>query len=38
MKQDQQEDIIGDYHLLGVAALMTLLSFLWQQGFFDHMC
>ena len=44
MKEEPQDepqepqDVIGDYHLLGVAAFMTVLSMLWQNGFFDHMC
>lgn len=37
MKEESQ-DVIGDYQLLGVAAFMTVLSMLWQNGFFDNLC
>ena len=36
--KDEPQDVIGDYDLLCVAAFMTVLSFLWQNGFFDNMC
>ncbi len=40
MKEEPPEpqDVVGDYTLLSLAAFMTVLSILWQNGFFDHMC
>jgi len=36
MKVDTSEII--DIHLVGVVTLMTLLSTLWQSGFFSNIC